>query len=329
MGLELANPIIVGACNLVMDLENLKKIEAAGAGAVVYKSLFEEQIHLETLEMDDNMEVNSERHAEMTSIFPKVEHAGPKEYLMNLKMAIDAVEIPVIASLNAVYKESWIDYAKKIEEAGANAIELNFYSTPDDFRKPGSTIEQEQLVILQEIKKILKIPVSVKLSSFYSNPLNIISKMDETGVDAFVLFNNLFQPEIDIDAESHHFQWNLSNPGDSRLTLRFAGILYDNIKADICSNTGVLSGKEAIQLFLAGATAIQIVSTVYQHGINHITKIHDEIQRWMDQKQYSSLSDFRGKLSMKHVKDPFVYKRAQYVDILWNSNEIFKKYPLV
>jgi dihydroorotate dehydrogenase (fumarate) len=328
LGIELKNPIIVGASNLVTDMDALQKIEDAGAAAIVYKSLFEEQIQLERAQLDEGLGEYAERHAEMVSLFPKVEHAGPEEHLLNLSKVVEKMSIPVIASLNCVYDFTWGEYAKKLAETGVAGLELNFYANPTVADKPGKEIVEQQLAILKKVKHTVDIPVSVKLSPFYTNILGVVNEMDKTGVDGFVLFNRLFQPDIDIESEELVFPWLLSNQGDHRLALRFAGMLYGNIKADIAANTGILNAGEAIQVILAGAGAAQVVTTLYKNGIGHINTILSEMTDWMDQKGYAVINDFRGKLAKKNIVDPFAYKRAQYVDILMKANEIFKKYPM-
>jgi len=329
MGLELKNPVIIGACNLVTDLNMLRKLEENGAAAVVYKSLFEEQIHLENLEQHQHEEEYGNRHAEMLSGFPELPDVGPEEYLEKLQKAKESLEIPLIASLNCVYEETWVEYAKKIEETGVDGIELNFYTVPKEMDVMGKAISSEQFDILENIMKEIKIPVSVKLSPYYTNALYIIKEMDKMGVKGFVLFNRLFQPDIDIEKEAHHFPYNLSNEEDNRLALRFAGLLYRNINASICANNGIFTGEDVIKMVLAGADATQVVSTVYKHGPKQIGKMIKSIEEWMEAKGYETLDDFRGKLSNKTLNDPFTYKRAQYVDILMRSEEIFKKYPLI
>jgi dihydroorotate dehydrogenase (fumarate) len=328
LGLKLKNPIIIGASNVVTDLGFLKKLEDAGASAIVYKSLFEEQIQLENLEHYQAEEDYGTRHAEMSSMFPSLEDAGPQEFLFNLAKAKQSLSIPLIASLNAVYDDTWYEYARKIEEAGADALELNFYAVPREFDIDDNSILQEQLDTLEGVKKAVKIPVSVKLSPFYTNPLYCISELDKKGADGFVLFNRLFQPDIDVDKESMHYPYMLSNEEDNRLPLRFAGLLFRSIKGSICSNTGIFTGKDVIKMLLAGADCVQVVSTVYKHGPKQVTKMLQEMEEWMAANKYNSLSDFRGKLSKVNSKDPYAYQRAQYVDILMKSSEIFKKYPL-
>lgn len=328
LGLKLKNPIIIGASNLVTDINFLRKLEEAGASAIVYKSLFEEQIQLENLEHFQAEENYGSRHAEMSSMLPSMDDAGPSEFLFNLAKARQALKIPLIASLNAVYDDTWYEYAKKIEETGVEAIELNFYAVPREFDIDDNSILQEQLDTLEGVKKVVNIPVSVKLSPFYTNPLYCISELDKKGADGFVLFNKLFQPDIDTNRESLHYPYLLSNEEDNRLSLRFAGLLYKNIKANVCSNTGIFTGNDVVKMILAGADCVQVVSTIYKHGPKQITKILGEIEEWMKSKKYKSISDFKGKLSKANIKDPYAYRRAQYVDILMRSDEIFKNFPM-
>lgn len=328
LGIELKNPLIVGASNLVTDLDALSQIEDAGAAAIVYKSLFEEQIQLERMQHDDGLEEYNERHAEMLTLFPKIEHAGPEAHLLGLRNAIEKVNIPVIASLNCVYDVSWAEYALKLEEAGAAALELNFYANPTNSDRSANEIVGEQIAVLNKVKQTVKIPVSVKLSPFYTNVLGTITEMDKTGVNGFVLFNRIFQPDINIENEEFVFPWFLSNHGDYRLPLRFAGILHGKINASICGNTGILTGDDMIQMLLAGADAVQVVTTLYKNGIGNIKNILGDLEKWMESKKYSKIGDFKGKLSSKNINDPFAYKRSQYVDILMKSNDIFKKYPV-
>ena len=328
MGIELKNPVIVGASNMINNLENVKKAEEAGAAAVVYKSLFEEQIQLENAQLDDKLNEYSERNAEMINLFPKIEHAGPEEHLFNIARLKKSVKIPVIASLNATVMETWIDYARRIEDMGVDALELNFFYVPRDVEFDGHSLINEQVDIMKAVKKTVKIPVSVKLSPFYANPLNLVKKLDEAGAKGFVLFNRMFQPEIDMEKEQHYTPFNLSVPEDNRLPLRFAGLLYGNLKADICSNTGIFTGKDVAKMILAGANCVQIVSTIYINKIEYIGTIIKDLEAWMDKRGYKSLDDFRGKLSNKNINDPFVYKRAQYIDLLLKSDEILVQHPL-
>jgi dihydroorotate dehydrogenase (fumarate) len=329
MGLQLKNPIIAGASNLVKDIDNCRKMEEAGAAAIVYKTLFEEQIELEQLQLNEELNQYNERHAEMISLFPDIAHAGPREHLGHLRKVVDAVNIPVIASLNCTFDETWVNYSRQLEQTGINALELNFYAVPGDFKREGKTIINEQLDAINEVKKNVRIPVSVKLSPFYANALMVIQNMYYAGVDGFVLFNRLFQPDIDVEKEQHHYPYNLSHEEDNRLPLRFIGLLYGEIRGSLCANTGIFTGKDVAKMILAGADCVQVVSTVYKHGISHISQMLNEFSGWMDNKNYRTIEEFKGKLSRKSMKDPFAYKRAQYIDILMKSEEIFKKYPMI
>ncbi len=329
LGIELKNPVIVGASNLVTRLDNVKRAEQAGAAAIVYKSLFEEQIQLESAQLDDELEEYNERNAEMVKLFPTIEHAGPEEHLVNLRKVKESVSIPVIASLNAIYEESWIEYAKLLEQTGVDALELNFFFVPRDANADGRDVNNQQLAILKAVKSKVKLPVSVKLSPFYANPLNIVSQMDKAGVDGFILFNRLFQPDIDTDKEQHFSPFNLSNPEDNRLSLRFVGLLYGTITGSICASTGIYTGADVAKMILAGADCTQVVSTVYKNKVEYVATILKDLQAWMESKNYHNLADFKGKLSNKKINDPFVYKRAQYIDLLLKSEDIFKKYPAV
>jgi len=330
LGLSLKNPIIVGASNLVTDVKILKKLEDAGAAAIVYKSLFEEQINLENLPLEEDLTQYDDRHAEMTTLFPSdVYEAGPDEFLMHFKEARKAVKIPLIASLNAVFDDTWYEYAKKLEEAGADAIELNFYNNTREFDLECRAIIMEELDVIKGVRKAVNIPVSVKLSPYYTNILYTVNEMENAGAQGFVLFNRLFQPDIDINREEMHFPYNLSQAQDNRLPLRYAGVLYGNTKADVCANSGILTGEDVIKMLLAGANVVQVVSALYKHGPQQITKMLEDMEIWMANKEYANIDEFRGNLSKKRVKDPYAYRRAQYVDILMKSGEIFKKYPII
>ncbi|MCF8345613.1 MAG: dihydroorotate dehydrogenase-like protein [Bacteroidales bacterium] len=327
MGISLKNPIILGSSNLVGNVDNLKKAEDAGIAAIVYKSLFEEQIQLEDYDLGNQLEAYDERHAEMINLFPNMEHAGPKEHLLNLRKAKESVSVPLIASINALYKESWADYAKQIEETGVDGLELNFFAVPRDMKRSGHDIIAGQLEFLKAVKDAVKIPVTVKLSPFYTNILKTVVDINEAGADGFVLFNRLFEPDIDVEAEKHASPWNLSTPGDHRLAVRYIGLLYDNIKGSLVANNGIYEGTDVVKMILAGADAVEVVSTIYHNGIRHIPIMLNELEEWMDRKGYASIDEFKGKLSAKTVNDPFVYKRAQYIDMILKSEDYFN--PIV
>ncbi len=324
MGIELDNPIIIGASNLVKNLDNLKRAEELGAGAIVYKSLFEEQIQLERFQLEERLTQYDDRNAEMVTTHPHMEYAGPDEHLMNIRNAKESLSIPLIASLNAVNYDSWIKYAKLLTETGVDGIELNFYHVPSDFNKNAQEIEDEQIRIVREIKQNSTIPISVKLSPNYTNVLNFIKNLDQSGADAFVLFNSFFQPDINIYDEKHVKSFNFSSEKDYKKSLRYAGLLFGNTNADICSSHGIFTGEDVIKLLLSGSSCVQVVSTLYKNGLGHIKTMTNEMKEWMESKNYQNIDEFRGKLSQnKLTGNPFVYARAQYVELLLNSKEIF------
>ena len=330
MGLKLKNPLIAGSSNLALNIKNVKAMEEAGIGAIVYKSLFEEQINFESADFDESMRAYNDRHAEMSKMYPEMEHAGPKEFLLQLKRLKENTNVPIIASINAIYEQTWVEYAKLIEETGVDALEINLFKAPKKFSDSGATIEKQKLDIIRAVKNAVKIPVAVKLGPSYSNLLNFILEVDELEVDGLVLFNKLFEPEIDINEEKAIFPFNLSNKGDYRLALRYAGLLHGNVKADVCSSSGIFDGEDVIKMLLAGSDAVQIVSTLYKNKIGHISTILKTINEWMDKKGYKTIDDFKGKLSRKNSKDPYAYLRAQYVDIILNSaDELLKKHPVI
>lgn len=328
MGIPLSSPIVLGASNMVTNLDQIKKGEEAGIGAVVYKSLFEEQMQLESLQLDEELHEYDFRSAEMEKIFPEIEHAGPKEHLLGIRKLKEAVSIPVIASINAIYSPTWVEYAQLIEETGVDGLEINFYRVPISAEADGKMIVDHQVKVLKEIKSSVKIPVTVKISSFYTNPLSFVSKLNKAGADGVVLFNRFFQPDINIDTEEFYFPWNLTREGDYQVTLRYIGLLYDKVKSSLIANRGIRTSEDVIKMILAGADAVQAVSTFYENGIDYATTMLAEMQKWMDGKGYNSLDDFRGKLSRVKLNDEFAYKRAQYIDILKNTDEILKTYPL-
>lgn len=329
LGIPLKNPIIVGSSNLVNNSETLKQLEEAGAAAIVYKSLFEEQIQLESIQFQDELELYNERSAEMITLFPDMEHAGPEEHLTKLREARELLSIPLIGSLNCIFTETWVEYAGLIEETGVDALELNFFSVPRDGSTLAQSIEDEQVSVVEAVVKKVSIPVSVKISPFYTNPLQVINRMAAAGAKGFVLFNRLFEPDINLDSLKHSTPFNLSTEGDYKLSLRYAGMLFNKINADVCASTGIYTGKDIAKLLLAGAGAVQTVSALYKHKPSAIANMLEELENFMHQHNYNSLDEFRGLLSRDKVKDPYIYKRAQYIDLLLHSEKIFKKYPLI
>ncbi len=318
LGIELKNPVIAGASGLTADMKTLKEIEEAGAGAVVLKSLFEEQINLEAHGLQKELHQNDNLHAEMITVMPEIEHAGPEAHLAWVRRAAEELSIPVIASLNAQSREVWVSYARKLAETGAAALELNFYRDPAAL--PGNNLSpEEQAGLVRELSGELGNPLSVKLSPVYEDPTATVRRFLEAGARGAVLFNRLFEPEIDISREEHISPLRLSSPGDHRLPLRFIGLTAGGVPGDLCGSTGVFSSDGAVKLILAGAQTIQQVSALYRQGIPALGKTVRRIEAWMDQHNYPSLESFRGKLSRRQIADPWIYRRAQYVKKLMEA----------
>jgi len=329
MGIPLKNPLIVGACSLTSEMDFIKRIEEAGAGSFVIKSLFEEQVQLKSFLMEEDLHRYDEWHAEMVSIFPDLKDTGPEEHLSWIRKAKESVSIPVIASLNAVNRETWVEWAKLIEQTGVDGLELNFFATPADFNKSGKEIEDEQVSIIKEVKKAVNIPVSAKLSSFYTNPLNFIRQLDAVGVDGLVLFNRFFDPSLDVEKEKTDYPFNLSNPNDHRTALRYIGQLSGKVKASLCASHGIHASSHALEVLLAGADAFQVVSTLYRNKLSTIGVFLQEITAWMERKGYSSLDEFKGKLNAEHNPDKFTYRRAQYVKLLMRPYNFLAKPKII
>jgi len=328
MGLELKSPIIAGASNLVTDIHKLRKLEEAGVAAIVYKSLFEEQVELENLELYELKTEYEHRHAEQVTLFPNSQSVpeSPDDYLLHLRKARETVSVPLFASLNAVSDDVWVEYAVKAAATGIDGLELNFYSLPDESGNDRESTEKQQLETLGKVKAAVKIPVAVKLTPYYTNVLKFISELDRAGADAVVVFNRLIQPDIDIFTEKHTMPYNLSSSEDNRLPLRFTGMLHGNIKASVCTSTGVYSANDVVKMIIAGADAVQVVSTLYRNGVEVVKSMNEEIEKWMEGHGYSDLDSFRGKLSMKRSENKLPYTRAQYIDFMLNSGDIMKKY---
>lgn len=323
MGLELKNPVIAGASGLTSSVEMIKRIEDAGAGAIVCKSLFEEEIQYEAMEQQKAIHKYDDIHAEMITVFPDIKEMGPEYNLFRLRKTKEAVSIPVIASLNAVNEEVWIEYAKLIEQTGVDGLELNIYSSPEPDQRSPSEVEVGQLNLLRSIREAVSLPLSVKLSPYYTNPGNFIKQIDDTGINGVVLFNRFFQSNIDINSEKITFPYTFSHKEDSRLPMRYAGLLSGNMKGSVCASSGIMEADDVVRMLLAGADAVQVVSTLYKNGVGQIAELVGGLEDWMGSKNYSCIGDFRGKMSRASLgqREQWLYKRTQYVKMLMQSSE--------
>jgi len=321
MGMELSSPVIVGASPISKKVDNIKKAEEAGAGALVIHSLFQEQIETEIEELESALMIGSDLFPEALSYFPILEHAGAREHIMWIEKARKQVKMPLIGSLNASSMGNWLAYAKQLQDAGCNALELNLYAIETDIDKKSTAIEKQALDIVTDVVAEVTIPVSVKLNPWYTNVGGFVSEVVKAGAKGVILFNRFYQPSIDINTQTLKTGLDLSRPEDNRLPLRWTAILSGQISADIVASTGVHSGDDVIRQILAGAKAAQTVSALLKYGVGYVTKMNEEIAAWMDSNGYTAIEDFRGKLNQQKVEDPKAFERVQYANILMGNKE--------
>lgn len=318
MGMTLRSPLVASASPLSEDIDNVKKLEDAGIGAIVLHSLFEEQLRLEQEEYNHFMTQGTDSFAEAMSYFPEVEEykLGPELYLEHISNAKKAVDVPIIASLNGSTIGGWTAYAKEMESAGANAIELNIYAIPTDMDIPGSEIEQQYVDILKSVKGSVKIPVALKLSPYFSNFSNVAKQFEEAGADALVLFNRFYQPDIDLDEFEVTPNLMLSQSNAMRLPMRWIAILKDKLHVDFAATSGIHTGTDVIKMLLVGANVTMLCSALLKHGINHLHNIESHMKDWMSEKEYNSISELQGSMSQKKTTEPGKFERAQYMKAL-------------
>jgi dihydroorotate dehydrogenase (fumarate) len=318
MGMELNSPIIVSACTLSERTDNIVKMEDNGAGAVVLYSLFEEQIRKEEAGYKNIMSGTSNAFAEALDYFPDLDdyHVGTDEYLEHIRKAKERVKIPIIASLNGITNEGWIDYSKLMEEAGADGIEVNIFFIPGDITMSSAEIEHRYLNIIESIKQTVKIPVAVKLNPYFSNMGNMSLRMENAGADALVLFNRFYQPDFDINELELKTNLLYSESSEIRLPLLWIALLYGKVKLSLAATTGVQSAVEVIKYLLAGADVVMTASSLYKNGIPYLKTMNKELQDWMYMMGFDNIRAFRGIMSQQNISDPTAYERANYIKIL-------------
>jgi dihydroorotate dehydrogenase (fumarate) len=320
LGLRLRTPLVVGASPLSEEIESIERMQDAGASAVVLYSLFEEQLRQDRLELNRRMEHGTHSSPEALTYFPESEtyQLGPEEYLAHIQKAKKAVQIPIIASLNGSMDGDWTKYAKLIEQAGADALELNIYYIPTDLNLTGAEVEQTYFDILQAVKSELSIPIAVKLSPFFSNFANMAKRLDDAGADGLVLFNRFYQPDIDLETLEVKPNILLSTPMAMRVPLRWIAILYDRIRANLAATSGIHRATDALKMLMAGADVTMLCSVLIRHGISQITVIERDLMSWMEEHEYASVQQLRGSLSQKNTDDPSAFERAQYMRAISN-----------
>jgi len=318
MGLTLQSPIVVSACTLSEDADNIIKMEDAGAGAVVLFSLFEEQIKKEEAQFESVMNSTRNAFAEASDFFPDLDlyHKGSSQYLETIRKAKERVNIPVIGSLNGITNEGWINYARQMEQAGADALEVNIFFIPADVHLSSAAVEHRYLNIIDEVKNTVKIPVAVKLNPYFSAMGNMAMRMHEYGADGLVLFNRFYQPDFDINHLSllHNLQY--SESAEIRLPLLWIALLYGRVPVSLAATTGVQSSIEVIKYLLAGADVAMTASALYKQGIGYIRTMNSELSSWMMTHGFDRIDSFKGVMSQQHISDPTAYERVNYIRIL-------------
>lgn len=318
LGLILKNPIVASSSPLSRNVDSIRRLEDVGAAAVVMYSLFEEQITFDSYYLDYHLTQGTHSYAESISYFPDMEsyNVGPDEYLNLIRQAREAVDIPVIGSLNGTSIGGWTDYAALIEEAGADAIELNIYYIPTNPEISGLEVERIYLDILAAVKQVVSIPVAVKLSPFFSSTANMASRLANRGANGLVLFNRFYQPDFDLDNFEVAPRLVLSNSDELRLPLRWVAILYGRVLADLAITSGIHNTEDVVKGLLAGATVTMMASELLQHGVRRISQVLNELVAWMKEHDYESVAQMIGAMSQKHCAEPAAFERANYMKML-------------
>lgn len=318
MGLKLKNPLVPSASPLTWNLDNVKALEDAGAAAIICHSLFEEQITHESGELDHYLSHGTDSYAEAVSYFPEAKEyrLGPVEYLDLIADIKKTVSVPVIGSLNGVSTGGWVKYARNIQEAGADALELNIYYIPTDIDMPGSEIENMYVETLKAVKANVTIPVAVKLSPFFTSMANMAKRLDEAGADALVMFNRFYQPDFDLDNLEVVPNLMLSTNWEMRLPLRWIAILYGKIKASMALTSGVHSATDIIKVMMAGGDVAMTCSELLMHGTKRVKEMLDGVRIWMEENEYESIEMMKGSMSQKSVASPAAFERANYMKTL-------------
>jgi dihydroorotate dehydrogenase (fumarate) len=315
LGLKLRTPLVVSASPLSEEIDNIRRMQDAGASAVVLYSIFEEQFMQDRLELHQRLEQGTESFPEALTYFPDAAdyRLGPEEYLGHISLAKQATRMPVIASLNGSSTGGWSDYARQIEGAGADALELNIYYIPTDPMLSGAEVELTYLEILQAVKDVVNIPVAVKLSPFFSSFANLARRLDVAGADGLVLFNRFYQPDIDLETLEIKPNILLSTPMAMRLPLRWIAILYGRLETSLAATSGIHRGTDVLKMLLAGADVTMLCSALMRHGIRHIETIEKDLVALMEKHEYESVNQLKGSLSQRNCAAPGEFERAQYL----------------
>ncbi|NLV30137.1 MAG: dihydroorotate dehydrogenase-like protein [Acidobacteria bacterium] len=318
LGLNLRTPLVPSASPLSEDVDSIKRLEDAGAAAVVLHSVFEEQVRGEQEAVEYHRMYGTDSFPEALSFFPEPAQfaTGPEEYLDKIRKAKESVKIPIIGSLNGAALGGWVDFARQIEQAGADALELNVYSVPTEMDRNGAEVEQSCIDILKGVKSVVHLPVAIKLHPFFSNMAHMAKRLDREGADALVLFNRFYQPDIDLENLEVRPRINLSTPQDMRLPLRWVAILYSRVKADLAATSGIHSAQDVLKMLMAGADVTMLCSVLLTRGVDALRQIETDMSNWMAEHDYQSVRQLQGSMSQKYCSDPAAFERAQYMKTL-------------
>ncbi|HEX9049065.1 MAG TPA: dihydroorotate dehydrogenase-like protein [Anaeromyxobacter sp.] len=319
LGLHLPTPLVLASSALSNRVDNLEMAEGHGAGAVVLRSLFEEQLEAQNSALEEELSRGAESSPEARTYFPP-QRVGPHDYLSLVERAKRAIEIPVIASLNCCAPGSWTGYARDIEQAGADALEVNLYAVEADPNVSSADIEKRYLEIVRAIRAAVKIPIAVKLSPYFTSLAHFAARLDEAGANGLVLFNRFLQPDLSLERMAATPTMTLSAQGEALVPLRWIGLLHGRVRADLAASTGVYDAAGALKQILAGASAVQLASALVKNGIPHLGKLLQGMEEWLDKRGTSSLAELRGTLSQRAVQDPGAFERAQYVHLILSQN---------
>ncbi|MBI4572365.1 MAG: dihydroorotate dehydrogenase-like protein [candidate division NC10 bacterium] len=318
LGLDLKNPLVVSASPLCEDVDRIRRLEEMGAAAIVLHSLFEEQINVESHDLDRYLSHGAESFAESLSYFPDMAEyrLGPEDYLEHLHRARAAVGVPVIGSLNGISTGGWIRYAKMIEDAGAEALELNVYYIPTDPELTGAQVEQMYLDLVRDVKATLKIPVAVKLGPYFSAMANMARRLDQAGADALVLFNRFYQPDFDLEKLEVVPNLVLSTSYELRLRLCWVAILYGRLRADLAVTGGVHTAEDVVKTMMAGAKVAMMTSALLARGMGHLATVRAGLASWLEEHEYTSIRQMQGSMSYRSIANPAAFERANYMKVL-------------
>ncbi len=318
LGLRLKNPLVASASPLSRELDHIRHMEDEGAAAIVLYSLFEEQINTESQNFDSLASRTEGFNAEASSFFPEMlsYNGGPTEYLEHIAAAKAAVNIPIIASLNGISEGGWVRYAQLMEEAGADALELNIFLVPTDLNADGESVEKTYVGIVREVRKTIRIPLTVKLAPYFSSMGNLARRLDDAGANGLVLFNRFYQPDFDLEALEVVPSLNLSTPEELRLRLHWTALLHGRIKADIAVTGGVHTAYDVIKSMMAGAKVTCLASVLLRHGIGYLPRILQGVTEWMEEREYTSIEEMQGSMNQHSVADPGAFVRANYMKVL-------------